>query len=136
MTGADIIGTLLRASDEVKAKVAEEDIKAGRLPEGAPLPSLLVRVVSVIDRQPLKRVGWCRSVARVSVTVRAASYRDQNAIIALVRACCAGKFGNIGGGERVSILTAGTGPDLDGPGNSFEQAQDFKISYDQPVAPN
>lgn len=133
MTGGDIIGALLRADAAVAARVPESSIKGGRLPEAQPLPALLVRTVSLVDRQPLKRSGWVRSVARVAVTVRAASYRDQNEIIALVRMCCAGKTGDIGGAKRVSILTAGLGPDVNGPGGSFEQTQDFRVSFDAEV---
>src|SRR3546814_14176455 len=87
MTGSDIIGALLREHQPLINVVPLANIKAGMLPEGQPLPALLVRTVSLVDRQPLKRGGWCRSVARIAVTVRAASYRDQGAIIALVRDC-------------------------------------------------
>jgi len=133
MTGAEIIGALLRAYPALTAIVPATDIKGGRLPEGAVPPLLLVRVISLIDRHPLKRQGWERSTARIAVTVRAASYAQQGQIISIVRACCAGRTGNIGGGTRVAILTAGLGPDLDGPGNSFEQTQDFRVSFDAPV---
>jgi len=133
MTGADIIGALLLADAAVTNRVPVGRIKAGRLPEGVDLPALLVRVISIVDRHALVRSGWERRTARVSVTVRAASYRDQSEIIELVRQCCAGRVGNIGGGTRVSILTAGTGPDVSGPGNSFEQAQDFRVSFDAQV---
>lgn len=133
MTGADIIGVLLYADAAVTDRVPVARIKSGRLPDGVDLPALLVRVVSVVDRHALKRSGWERQTARVSVTVRAASYREQGEIIELVRRCCAGRVGDIGSAKRVSILTAGTGPDVDGPGNSFEQAQDFKVSFDAEV---
>lgn len=48
----------------------------------------------------------------------------------LVRDCCAGRTGNIGGGVNVSILTAGRGPELNGPGNTYERTADFRVSYD------
>lgn len=130
MTGAEIIGALLRADAGVVTRVAVANIKGGLLAANAPLPSLLVRTISVIDRQPLKRVGMIRRVDRVSVTARAGSYAEQLAIFRLVRTCCSGKTGDVGGGTRVSILTAGAGPDLIGPGTSFEQAQDFRVSFD------
>lgn len=133
MTGAEIIGGLLREYTPLTAAVAVDSIKGGKLPEGVALPALLVRVVSLIDRQPLKRAGWDRSVARVSVTVRAASYREQGEVVHLVRQCCAGWIGDLAGAERIAILTAGLGPDLLGPGDSFEQAQDFKVSFDAEV---
>jgi hypothetical protein len=33
----------------------------------------------------------------------------------------------------VSILTAGTGPDVAGPNDSYEQTQDFRVSFDAPA---
>ena len=130
MTGVDIIGALLRESAAVQALVPAERIKAGRLPDDVALPALLVAVTSEMERQQLKRGATTRTTQRVSVTVRAASYRDQREAIHLVRDCCAGRTGDVGGGSRVSILTAGAGPDLDGPGNTFERTQDFRVSYD------
>jgi hypothetical protein len=131
MRGGDIVAALLRADAAVTALVAVTDIKTGRLPANAALPALLVRTISVVDRQPLKRGPWVRVTDRVSVTVRAESYRTQGAVIKAVRTCCAGKVGDLGGGVRVSILTAGLGPDLNGPGDTFEQAQDFRVSFDE-----
>ncbi len=130
MTGVDIVGALLRAESAVTIVVPLGSIKAGRLPEAITLPALLVRMVSSVDRQPLKRRGWYRATDRVSVAVRAVSYDQQAAVMKLVRNCCAGRVGNIGGGTSVSILTAGLGPDINGPGDSFEQTQDFRVSYD------
>lgn len=130
MTGADILGAVLAADSALVAVVTPASMKLGALPENVTLPALLIRVVSSVDRQPLKRPGVVRVIDRVSVAVRARSYREQVAVIRLVRAAAAGKTGNIGGGTRVSILTAGKGPDLIGPGNTFEQSQDFRVSFD------
>lgn len=47
----------------------------------------------------------------------------------LIRRCCAGKTGDIGGGESVSILMAGRGPDLTSSTGIFEKTQDFRVSY-------
>lgn len=130
MTGADIVGALLRAHAPLLAKVPPAQIKLGRLPEGAALPAVLIRMVSSVERPTLVRGAKVRTTDRVGVAVRAESYRDQVEIIRIVRSACAGRVGNIGGGERVSILSAGTGPDVIGPGNSFEQTQDFRVSFD------
>lgn len=130
MTGVDIVGSLLRAYQPLTNLVPEARIKAGALPDGVMLPALLVRLVSSVERQPLRRGATTRTTDRVAVTVRAANYREQVAVIKMVRACCAGKVGNIGGGSSVSILTAGTGPDVIGPAASFEQTQDFRVSHD------
>jgi hypothetical protein len=130
MTGADIIGALLRAETDVTTLVAAEKIKGGKLPDGIALPALLVRLVSSVERQNLKRTGTTHTVDRIAVSVRARTYREQRDVIAAVKKCCAGLTGNVGGGSNVSILTAGTGPDLNGPADSFEQTQDFRVSYD------
>lgn len=130
MSGVLIVGELLRGHAPLVAIVAELQIKAGSLPENCPLPALLVRTVSVIDQQMLKREAVVRSVERVSVTVRASSYREQRAIINLVRKAAAGFIGDKADCSRVSVTTAGTGPDVSGPGGTFEQAQDFRVSFD------
>jgi hypothetical protein len=131
ITGADIIGALLRAASGVTASVAVEKIKGGRLPDDIALPAILVRNITSVERQPLRRGARVRTRDRVSVTVRAASYDDQVNIIGVVRRSCAGRTGSLGGGQGVSVLTAGTGPDGYGPADSFEQAQDFYVSHDK-----
>jgi hypothetical protein len=130
MTGVDIIGSLLRADADLAALVPNDRTKAGVLPDNVALPALLLRLVSSVERQDLVRGSAVRTTDRVSVTVRAASYRDQTQIIRLVRTICAGLTGNIAGAQRVSILTAGAGPDVTGPASTFEQTQDFRVSYD------
>jgi hypothetical protein len=130
MSGVTIIGELLAAHGPLIEVVPADRMKAGRLPDGVQLPALLVRTISVVERQPLKRGPMVRTTERVSVAVRAASYRQQRAVIALVRKACAGKTGTIAGAPRVSVLTAGTGPDATGPGDSFEQTTDFRVSFD------
>jgi hypothetical protein len=127
MTGVDIIGALLRDSAEITAQVTA--IKAGSLPDATALPALLVRLVSSVERQPLVRGGSVRLTDRVAVTVRANSYREQAAITQLVRNVCAGRTGTIAGATEVAVNSAGTGPDVGGPANSFEQTQDFKVGF-------
>jgi hypothetical protein len=133
MTGADIVAALLRADNAVLAVAPLERIKLGRLPDGVTLTAMLVRRISSVDQQPLRWSKGVRITDRVSVTIRAASYRDQVAAIRLVRACCAGRTGDIGGGKAVSILTAGISPDVAGPADSFEQTCDFKVSFVEPA---
>ena len=133
MTGADIIGALLRAHAPLVALVPIARIKGGKLPVSTPLPALLVRTVSSQDRSKLKRGATTRVTDRVSVTVRAESWDQQLMVIDLVEAACADRLGTIAGANNVSVLTAGRGPDLDGPGDSFEQAQDFRVSFDRPA---
>jgi hypothetical protein len=128
--GVDIIGALLRDAEPIVAAVPIASIKAGSLPENAELSAILVRCISSVERDKLKRGAWTRTIDRIAVTVRTASYREQRTLIKLITTACAGKTGDIGGGVRVSILSAGIGPDVRGPGNSFEQTHDFRVSYD------
>ncbi len=130
MTGVEIVGVILRDHPALIERIPVERIKAGSLPDNIVLPALLLRTVSSIDRQWLRRSDVWRVTDRVSVAVRASSYADQIAIIQIVKRLCGGLTGDIGGALRVSILTAGTGPDVGGPANSFEQTQDFRVSFD------
>lgn len=131
MTGADIVGNLLRADPELVALVPIERQKLAVLPDSIPLPAIVLRLVSSVDRQTLVAGETVRVTDRIGVTVRAASYRDQRAVLAMVKRICRARTGDIGGGTGVSILTAGTGPDVGGPANSFEQTQDFRVSYEE-----
>ena len=130
MTGGDIVVALLTANAAVTGMVPADRIKLGALPDGIALPALLVRTVSSVDRQPLVTGAKTRTTDRIAVTAVTASYRDQRALIAVVKPACRGKFGAIAGATGVSVLTAGTGPDLQGPGNRFEQVQDFRVSFE------
>ncbi len=134
MTGADIIGELLLGYTPLHVLVPLSNMKAGKLPPNAPPNSLLIRTLSSNERQRLKRGTSVRTNDRVSVTVRAESYDAQIRIIELVTDACADRQGAFAGAGNVSVLTAGRGPDLSGPADSFEQAQDFKVSFDKPVS--
>jgi hypothetical protein len=134
MSGVSIISALLRDSTAVADAVAAANIKGGKLADDAPLPSLLVRSLSLVDRQTLAREETVRSTERVSVTARAASYREQRAIIKLVRATCTTvTLAALDDARNIAVLTAGAGPDLNGPGDSFERSQDFYVTYDAPA---
>lgn len=133
MTGVDIIGELLLGHTPLLELIDVESVQAGALPEQVVLPALLVRLVSTVERQMLKRGATVRTIDRVSVTVRADTYADQGEAIRLAVKACAGRTGSYAGADNVSVLTAGRGPDARGTGNSFEQAQDFRVSFDAPA---
>ena len=132
VTGSDIIGALLTASKPLTDFVPPGRIKAGRLGT-VPLPAMVVTMISSVDRQALKQGSTVRRTDRISVTVRAASHRERKLLIRLIRAACSGRTGTIAGADQVSVLTAGKGPEVDGPADSFEQAQDFKVSFNEPA---
>ncbi|MCW2395888.1 MULTISPECIES: hypothetical protein [unclassified Sphingobium] len=129
MSGVHIIGTLLRGYDDLTALIPAAQIKAGKLPDGT-VRGLLLRSVSNTENQTLTREATIRKRARVSVTLRTQEYRDFDLIMPLIVKACAGLTGQIAGHMRVSILTAGEGPDVLGPASTFERTQDFRVSYD------
>ena len=132
MTGMEIVGGLLRERASLTEMVGAQWIKGGSLPDDAPLPSILVRTVSLTDWQTLRVGAWIRSTGRISVAVRAQDYRQQRALIAEVRKLH-GFTGDHGDARRISIRTNGLGPDVRGLGGSFEQTQDFRVSFDAPA---
>lgn len=129
VTGAFLVGELLRADNDIIAIVSAEHIKLGAVPADAPLPVILIRRISSVDRDGLRPGETTPTFDRVAVLVRAGNYRDQCRLIKLVKDCCRGKRGGFDTGRNYSIRTAGTGPDLRGPGNSYEQTQDFRVFY-------
>jgi hypothetical protein len=133
MTGVDIVGARLRANAALLAIVPLASIKAGMLPDAVALPALLLRSVSRREVIRLKRGTVVRYVERVAVTVRAKTYREQVAIMKMVLPICAGWTGDQPPAERISILSGGTGPDVIGPAQTFEQTQDFRVSFDAPA---
>jgi hypothetical protein len=133
MSGTAIISELLLA-DTYFAEIAGEDrIKEDRLPDGVQLTALLLRTVSGTDRQFLTPGAFVHSTERIAVTVRAASVRERKDTIKRVRAACADRVGDFAGCSEVSVLKAGLGPSVIGPGDSFEQTQDFSVSFNAPV---
>lgn len=136
MTGAGIVGALLLNPEPIE-NVPAGNIKAGRLPDNIALPALLVRTVSINEQLRLKRGPVVRTIERVSIAVRAGSYREQVALIRRIRSRCAGFVGDLTIGEtvvrRIAVTLAGTGPDVSGPGNSFEQTIDLRVSFDEPA---
>ncbi len=133
MSGVTIVSELLQAHDPLTSDVPAGNMKAGRLPDGVALPALLLRSISRNERQTLKRGKTVRVTERVSVTVRAAAYRTPGALLKLVRAACVGRTGTIAGYRDVAVLADGTGPDVLGPADSFERAQDLLVTFDEPA---
>lgn len=133
MSGVTIIAALIEAHAPLLAMVPLPQIKAGRLPDRTPMPSMLIRHVSMVERTTLRRGAMVHTIERVSVAVRASEYRQPTEILKLVRAACAHKTGAIAGFTNVAVLTAGTGPDLNGPNDTFERTQDLRVSFDAPA---
>lgn len=134
ISGAHIVGTLLRDYAPLTSIVPIGNIKRSRLPDNISLPALVVTEISQVERRTLVRGAMVRTFDRVAVAGRFASNEQRNKVMEIVKQCCAGRTGDIAGATNVSILTAGRGPDLNGPGDSFEKTQDFRVSYDAPTS--
>ena len=133
MSGTAIMSELLLADATIKTIADRGAVKEDRLPDGVALTAILLRTVSSVDRQPLKGGAFVRSTERVAGTVRAASVRERKAAIDRVRAAGRDRRGDFAGCLRVSVSTAGLGPAVLGPGDSFEQTQDFRVTFDVPA---
>lgn len=133
MTGAEIIGVLLLNHLPLLAAVPLERIKADALPDGVALPALLVTDISLVERLTLRRGEQVRVTERIRVTVRAKTGDERRAVMKLVRSCCAHFTGNMQGATGIAVLADGRGPGLTGVGGSFEQAQDFRVTFSEPA---
>lgn len=127
VTGALIVGEILRADADIASLVPAKWIKAGALPGDIELPAILIRQISSIAKDGLQPGIATPTVDRIAVLVRAKHYRDQGQLIRLIKAACHGRRGGFDTGVNFSVRSAGTGPDLRGPANSFEQTQDFRV---------
>ena len=130
MNAVEIVTALLKADLAIAELVESSRIKAGALPQNVTLPALLAREISQVERLKLVRVGKVLVTSRIEVAVRAKSYREQKAVLALVIHACAGRTGDIGGGTSVAITSAGAGPDLVDEAGIFQQAQDFRVTHE------
>jgi hypothetical protein len=133
MSGADIASARLIAHADLKAIADRGALKEDRLPDGVALPIILLRTISSVDRQPLKQGGLRRSTDRIAVLVRARSVKERKALIKLIRSVAPGEDQAIADCFAVSTRLAGLGPSLLGPGDSYEQTQDLRVTYDAPA---
>lgn len=133
MKGAEIVATLLRQSEPLVDLVPFEFIQMGAFGDDTPMDAILVRSVSLIDTHFLRAEAMQHSTERVAVAVRASEYLGQIAMLERVRAALRGFTGDILGAQRIAIHTIGLGPDLRGPGGSFERTQDLRVSFDTPA---
>lgn len=129
VTGAHIVGELLRADNDFVGSVPGENIKLGSVSPTAALPLTLIRKVSGVERDGLVPGETTPTFDRVSVLIRADNYRDQVRLIKLAKDACRGKRGGFDTSRNFSVRIAGTGPDLRGPGDSYEQTFDCRVFY-------
>lgn len=134
MSGVRIVGALLTASAPLIAEVPAAQIKAWRLPQGAPLPSILVTRVSRTKMQFLAAEAVWLVTERVQVTVRAGNGLQREALLRLVERACSDKVGTIADFANVAVLSAGGGPDfMDDAASIFMGSSDFRVSFNEPA---
>lgn len=132
MDGVAAVVQLLLGDAGVTGLVAEEDIMAGVLPQGCALPAIGVTSVSRTDRHPLKKGGTTLCRELVQVSVHAADYDSQKAVLrAVVRACDA-RFPEVSGISNVTVHTAQAGPDfMAGDSSIHIGSQDFATTWSE-----
>lgn len=108
-------------------------IQAGVMPQGTPLPAVILQSISRQDNN-IPAPGITRFVwERVQVTVLAANYPQQKAVLAAVRRAAADVlYPAVPGISGVTIHTDGAGPDMSNDDASiFIGSQDFRVKYQE-----
>jgi len=124
------IRALLVGAATVVARVPEDQIMAGDVPIGTPMPAVSIKeIVSVpvgaIDGQADRSVV----VTRVQVMVMAKAYPEVKPLRDLVRQACNFQRGLIAGVDVVSIERDTVGPDLQDDAGNYFQSIDFKVTH-------
>ena len=124
------IRALLVGAAPVVARVPEDQIMAGDVPIGTPMPAVGIKeIVSVpvgaIDGQADRSVV----VTRVQVMVMAKAYPEVKPLRDLVRQACNFQRGLIAGVDVISIERDTVGPDLQDDAGNYFQSIDFKVTH-------
>lgn len=131
MSDVKVIRHLLANNAPLTAVVDAAKIVADEIPQGAPMPAILVEHISGVWGEEIsKQSNFCR--ARVQVTVMAASYAQKKQIMRLVREAVPRSGGTIAGVAVDSILREPDGADFsDSTARIFMQTQDFMVSFNE-----
>lgn len=132
MSGVAIIRALLAAAPEVTALVPAARIIAGVAPQGTPLPNISVSSVSHRELDTIARDGPRVTLReRVQVTVHAATYPTQKAIIRAARLGPGTHRGTVAGFDVKAVQPDVVGPDLNGGEDDgiYEQSRDFIVTF-------
>lgn len=130
MDGVAAVRSALVADATLTGLVPASRIVAGALSQGVGLPAIALESISKTDRNILDP-GTTRHVSeRVQVTVLAANYPSQKAVLRAVRHAAGDKFPTVTGVANVTIHTDGAGPDLISEDASIRiGTQDFRVTY-------
>lgn len=130
MSAVRIIRALLVADAALVALVPANRIVAGIPAQGVALPLIAITEISRVDHNLIKGAPTSRCISRVQVTVMAATYPAQKALLAAVRHAARDKVGTLSGLSNVAVHLDGTGPDfMDTETAIYQQGQDFRVSF-------
>lgn len=133
MDGVAAVLSVLTVDAQLLALVPANRIAAGVLPQGTALPAISVTSVSKNDRN-IPSPGSERHVTeRVQVTVLAANYPSQKAVLRVVRHAAADNLdASVSGISGVTIHTESAGPDfMDEAATIYLGTQDFRVIYSE-----
>lgn len=132
MSGVAIMRALLAANANVTALVPAARIFAGIAPQGTALPTLSVAEVGHRELDTLARKGPCVTLReRVQVTIVAATYPTQKALLKATRLGPGIHRGTVAGFTVLAVQPDTVGPDLNNLDDDglYEQSRDFMVTY-------
>src|SRR5688572_15144732 len=112
MSGAAIVGTLLRANAALIAVVPAAKIFNGVIPINTVLPAISITEVSAVDTRTLRMTETPLITSRVQVTVQTKNYAQQKQVIELIRKALPHTRGTVGSYSVDRILPDSAGPDM------------------------
>lgn len=133
MDGAAIMCALLLAHEPLTALVGDR-VMVGTIPLATELPAVGIKEIGRVEADTVCRDSPATLVtARIQVTVYAATYPVQKAVLAAAKLGRGVFTGDIAGVPVRSVLRDSVGPDMsDEDAAIFEQSRDFKVTYIEP----
>lgn len=128
MSDVKAIRHLLANNATLIAQVPAARIIGGVLQQGTALPAISVTHVSTV-RQQMVAAPSRVCIARVQVTVMAASYATQKSVMALVRAALPRSRGTVNGVAVDSIIADVEGPDFTDEAGIYIGSIDYRVTY-------
>lgn len=131
MSAEAAVFALLSAAPAITALVGAR-VYPGGLPEGQPLPALVIEHISSVRLGRLDaQASTHPTQTRVQVNLLAATYLQLKALRDAVTAALQFQRGAIGGGSVIAILPDVAGPDLSDPALTvFHQPLDFLVVHE------
>lgn len=130
MSGTAILRYLLANNASLTATVSVDKIKPGLIPINTELPAISIRQISGREHQLIRRGSNQLATERIQITVQAATYVQQKAIIALICSALPGTRGTVNTFTVDSITYESDGPDLEYENPViFEQSLDYFVKF-------